>query len=60
MIIGLHDADKDPYIREGKRRRQKVEFPNYALMKISAFHKSRGDTVEWWSPMLTYRFFKIY
>lgn len=60
MIIGLHDADKDPYIREGKRRRQKAEFPNYALMKISAYHKSRGDTVEWWSPMLTDRFDKIY
>ena len=23
-------------------------FPNLALMRISAFHKSIGDTVEWW------------
>lgn len=22
-------------------------FPNLALMKISAFHKKQGDTVEW-------------
>jgi len=23
-------------------------FPNLALMRISAFHKSQGDIVEWW------------
>lgn len=23
-------------------------FPNLALMKLSAWHKSKGDTVEWW------------
>ncbi len=23
-------------------------FPNLALMKLSAWHKARGDTVEWW------------
>jgi hypothetical protein len=23
-------------------------FPNYALMKISAYHKARGDSVTWW------------
>lgn len=23
-------------------------FPNLALMRISAYHKSQGDTVEWW------------
>ena len=42
MTIGLHDADK-----EHCQNRQRV-FPNYALMKISAYHKSLGDTVEWW------------
>lgn len=26
-------------------------FPNYALMKISAYHKSVGDKVEWASPL---------
>lgn len=25
------------------------EFPNLALMRLSAWHKARGDTVEWWS-----------
>ncbi len=25
-------------------------FPNLALMKLSAYHKGRGDEVEWWTP----------
>jgi len=41
-LIGLHDAERD-------RMKNKI-FPNYALMKISAYHKARGDTVEWWAP----------
>ena len=35
MKIGLIDVDGHNY-------------PNLALMKLSAWHKSRGDTVEWW------------
>ena len=35
MNIGLIDVDSH-------------NFPNLALMKISAFHKSHGDHVEWW------------
>lgn len=35
MNIGLIDVDGH-------------NFPNLALMKISAWHKSRGDHVEWW------------
>lgn len=35
MTIGLIDVD-------GHR------FPNLALMRISAYHKSQGDLVEWW------------
>lgn len=35
MKIGLIDVDSHHY-------------PNLALMKISAYHKSRGDSVEWW------------
>lgn len=35
MKIGLIDVDSHNY-------------PNLALMKISAFHKSQGDSVEWW------------
>lgn len=35
MRIGLIDVDGHNY-------------PNLALMKISAWHKAQGDTVEWW------------
>ena len=35
MKIGLIDVDGH-------------NFPNLALMRISAYHKSVGDTVEWW------------
>lgn len=41
MIIGLHDSDR-------------TSFPNYALMKISAWHKALGDDVEWWNPLFQY------
>ena len=42
MKIGLIDVDSHNY-------------PNLALMKLSAWHKSRGDTVEWWwSDMVHY------
>ena len=40
MRIGLHDAEREHFKHK--------TFPNYALMKISAFHKMQGDTVEWW------------
>lgn len=30
-------------------------FPNLALMRISSYHKTQGDTVEWWwTDMLHY------
>ncbi len=35
MNVGLIDVDGH-------------NFPNLALMKLSAWHKARGDTVEWW------------
>ena len=42
MKIGLIDVDGHNY-------------PNLVLMKLSAWHKSRGDTVEWWwSDMVHY------
>lgn len=47
MKIGIHDADVG-------QSRAKNKFPNLALMKISAWHKSRGDTVEWWEPLERY------
>lgn len=50
MIIGLHDAEKEHF---------KVKnFPNLALMKISAWHKAQGDTVEWWNP--AHRYDRVY
>lgn len=45
--IGLIDVD-------GKN------FPNLALMKISAWHKSRGDNIEWYEPLLSGHFDKVY
>lgn len=29
-------------------------YPNLALMKISAYHKSKGDEVEWWNGLKYY------
>ncbi|GHV18256.1 radical SAM protein [Clostridia bacterium] len=43
MLIGLHDAEREHLKHK--------TFPNYALMKISAYHKARGDTVEWWNAL---------
>lgn len=41
MNIGLIDVDSH-------------NFPNLALMKISAYHKDRGDSVEWWNGLKHY------
>lgn len=41
MEIGLIDVDSH-------------NFPNLALMKISAYHKKRGDSVEWWNGLKHY------
>lgn len=43
MLVGLHDAEFEHI--KGKT------FPNYALMKISAWHKQQGDTVELFTPI---------
>lgn len=40
MKIGLIDVDGH-------------NFPNLPLMKISAWHKSKGDSVEWYEPLLS-------
>lgn len=47
MLIGLHDSEKEHF-------KKAKTFPNYALMKISAYHKAKGDTVEWWQQSKTY------
>ncbi|RCX20915.1 hypothetical protein DFR58_101117 [Anaerobacterium chartisolvens] len=41
MKIGLIDVDGH-------------NFPNLPIMKLSAWHKSRGDTVEWWMALNKY------
>ena len=41
MRIGLIDVDSH-------------NFPNLALMKISAYHKARGDKVDWWNGLERY------
>lgn len=41
MNVGLIDVDGH-------------NFPNLALMKISAWHKAKGDNVEWCIPIFTY------
>jgi len=48
MKIGLIDVDG------GKK------FPNIALMKISAYHRSRGDLVQWYEPTDLERYDKVY
>lgn len=40
MKVGLIDVDNI-----GK----KAKFPNLPLMKLSSYHKSKGDQVEWWN-----------
>lgn len=40
MKIGLIDVDSH-------------NFPNIPLMKLSAYHKQRGDIVEWYDPLFT-------
>lgn len=41
MRIGLIDVDGH-------------NFPNLALMRISAYHKAIGDQVEWWCDLVHY------
>lgn len=52
MKIGLIDVDN----------REKLSncFPNIVLMKISAWHKSKGDHVEWYSPLFGGHYDRVY
>lgn len=47
MIVGLVDVDL-------WARKYKCTFPNLALMKLSAWHKAKGDCVEWHNPWKHY------
>ena len=40
MRVGLIDVDSH-------------NFPNIPLMKLSAWHKAQGDSVEWYQPLLS-------
>lgn len=35
-------------------------FPNIPLMKLSAYHKQQGDSVEWYDPMFSGHMDKVY
>ena len=47
MKIGLIDVDGH-------------NFPNLPLMKLSAYHKMKGDSVEWYEPMFSGHMDKVY
>jgi len=47
MKIGLIDVDGH-------------NFPNLPLMKLSAWHKAQGDSVEWYQPMFSGHMDKVY
>lgn len=47
MRIGLIDVDGH-------------NFPNLPLMKLSAWHKAQGDSVEWYEPMFSGHMDKVY
>jgi len=51
-LIALHDAEKD--------HMKNKSFPNFALMKLSAYHKSQGDTVEWWNALFNDQYDIVY
>lgn len=53
MLVAIHDADAE-------HLKAKNKFPNYALMKISAFHKQRGDTVVWFEPIESHLYDLVY
>lgn len=51
MRIGFVDCDK---------KNIKNPFPNLVLMKLSAWHKKRGDSVEWYEPLFSGHLDKVY
>ena len=47
MKIGLIDCDSH-------------HFPNLPLMKLSAWHKQQGDSVEWYQPLFSGHMDRVY
>ena len=52
MRIGVIDVDNRGKLHDC--------FPNICLMKISAWHKSQGDSVEWVNPLFGGHYDKVY
>lgn len=52
MRIGLIDVDNNERLHDC--------FPNLCLMKLSAWHKSQGDSVEWYQPMFSGHMDRVY
>lgn len=52
MKIGLIDCEA---LANNKKR-----YPNLSIMKISAYHKKIGDSVEWYYPLLSGEVDKVY
>lgn len=52
MRIGLIDVDNYEKLNDC--------FPNLVLMKLSAWHKKQGDSVEWYQPLFSGHMDKVY
>lgn len=52
MKIGLIDTENQGHSPE--------QFPNLALMKLSAWHKRQGDSVEWYEPLWSGHMDRVY
>ncbi|WP_300706974.1 radical SAM protein [uncultured Brachyspira sp.] len=37
-----------------------IKMPNLALMKLSAYHKEKGDIVDWYNPLFSSDYNKVY
>lgn len=56
MKIGLIDVDG-----HGKKKKWGATvYPNLAICKISAYHKSLGDDVDWYDPLFGGHYDKVY
>lgn len=56
MKIGLIDVDGHGM----RKKRGAMVYPNLALAKIAAYHKRLGDTVEWYEPLFSSGYDKVY
>ncbi len=56
-IVGLIDVD---YKIGRNINNTPKKFPNLALMKISAYYKSKGYKVEWFTPVFRHLYYKIF